>query len=263
MGNLYSYIGTFDITSGVIDIADPYINSIIVAIERIPYLNEKMVKIRGALCGNYEAYHVIDNNTEEIKGLLAIHCTCDISDLKNENKVSGLGFASSALSSAIVLVDEAYRFDTRYCYNPLERDAYYDGKVILKELPNMPYDENIKIKLETKVKEILAQEEIIHPSGSDILDVIGDYPIWPGFRNFKLCSSQWSVDIINRLNNSFTNGVCIKGGVISTSPGGYLSCYNYRNHRGDTYAVYISLNTSFGLNTNVFDNTNIPNFTYI
>lgn len=244
MRNRYAYIGHFEITSGVIDIADPYINSMTVALERIPYANEKMIKVRRALSGMYEAYHVIDMRTDEIYGLLVLHCSYDIAEISKEKHICGLGYASSGLSNAIVVVDERFRFDTTYCYNPIELEAYYDGNLILKEVSKMPYEECIKNELKEWINNIMGQEDLIHPTGTDIMKIIGDRPIWNGFMEFKLNSSQWSVDVINRLRNCYTNGIGIKGGIVSTSPGGYLSCHSFNNHRGDTYALYISFQQS-------------------
>lgn len=260
--NSYSYIGSFELSSKVLDIADPYINSMARAIEKIPPLNETSIKVRMMVAGNYSAYHVIDLDTDEIIGLLVIHSQYDVEDALNEKNVENLGFASSGLSSAVVLVDEMYRFDTRYCYNPIEKDAYYDGRLVLEKLKKMPYDDEVKARLYEKINKILKDDELMHPKGEDILNILGNLPIWEGFRDFKLCSSHWSVDVMNRLESK-TNGAVIMGGVVSTSPGGFLTCYALRNHRNDTYAIYVSLRKGYGAHTNVYDKTNMPLFDLI
>lgn len=248
MNNKYSYIGSFVVCSGSIDIVDPYINNLSVEVEKIPIANEKMVKVRGALNGVYDAYHVVNEEDGIIIALFVIHNSYHIeSVLKKENFVE-LGYTSSALSGAVVLVDERYRLDTDNCYYSVEMEAYYEGKMILDKLNEMPYSEEIKNNLKQMVQEKIENES--QPKGADILNALQGEVAWSGFSSFGIHSSHWSTEVINRVRSSHVNGTVIKGGVacnVRYPKGGYHKCACYRNSRGDACAINVNLSPMDGV----------------
>lgn len=259
----FAHIGSFDVVSGTIDIADPYINPLTVAVERIPFVNEKMIKVSNMLCGLYDAYHIQDCYNGHATGLLLIHNAYTINDIENEKGLYGIGYASSNIGGGIVAVDEALRFSTKYCYYPIESEAYYKGELILSNLKNMNYNDSIKKRLYELV-EISNSDNawINHPKGEDIMNAIGELePIWNGFTSFNSGSSQWSVDIINRMNASYSKAAVIKNGVISSTAIGFNACYKYLNSRLNVYAVYISLKRIDLDEHNIWNPDELPDFT--
>ena len=239
----YAHIGTFQLVSGTMDIADPYINPLTVAVEQIPLINEKMIKVTNMLCGSYDAYHLQECYEGNSIGLLLLHNAYSLKDIEDKTRIFPLGYASSSIGSGIVAVDEAYRFSTKYCYYPIESDAYYNRDVLLQKLPEMGYNKEITDKIKNMLNECKGDDGWIHhPTGQDLINIIGeDKPIWCGFSAFGCHSSQWSIDIMNRMNESFTSAAIIKGGIVSSATNGFSPCYKYLNDRLNAYAVYISL----------------------
>ena len=248
MDNLrYAYLGDFECVSNTVDIADPHINMMSVLQEKILNVNEKMIKIRKMLNGYYNCYHIVDNLSGEVIALCVLHnsyCSDDLYDCKN---VINRGYASSLISSAIVVVDERYRYDTKYCYYAMDDDVIYDGKLILEELSNMPYSDEIKNSLTDMVNKTLAVNK--NPTGRQIIEIIQNAPIWDGFRNFGNKCSLWSVEIekalydynANECYPRYRNAVAIKGGIASLAEGGMLKCTEYHNLNGDVFAVVVNL----------------------
>lgn len=242
MNNKYSYIGSFDISSGTIDIVDPYINSLSVKVEKIPVANEKMVKIRRVLNGVYDAFHIVNNEDGIIKSLFVIHESYNMDSVIRGERYVDMGYTSSALSGAIVLVDERYRQDSENCYYSIESDAYYEGETILEKLSEMPYSEDIKDGIRKMVQEKMGMGS--HPKGSDIIEILKEEVVWNGFSSFGIHSSHWSTDVINRVRHSHVNGTAIKGGVacnVRYPKGGYHKCSCYFNSLGDAYAINVDL----------------------
>lgn len=258
----FAHIGAFDIVSGTIDIADPYINPITVAVERIPVVNEKMIKVSNMLCGMYDAYHVQECYDGQPTGLLLLHNAYSLKDIENKKGLYGLGYASSNIGGGIVAVDEALRYSTKYCYYPIEGDAYYNSDLILSNLDNMKYDDIIKQRLRELIENTKSDNWLNHPKGEDIMNAIGDLePIWSGFTDFNNGSSQWSVDIMNRMNASYTKAAVIKSGVISSTAIGFNACYKYLNSRLNVYAVYISLKRIELDENSIWNPNELPDFT--
>jgi hypothetical protein len=242
MKNKYSYIGSFDVSSGNIDIVDPYINNLSVEVEKIPIANEKMVKVRGALNGVYDAYHIVNDEDGIIIDLLVIHGSYNIENVLKKEKFVELGYTSSALSGAVVLVDERHRLDSDNSYYSVEMDAYYEGKMILDKLSEMTYSDETKNNLKQMVQDIIKNES--QPKGTDILNVLQGEVAWSGFSSFGVHSSHWSSEVINRVRSSHVNGTVIKGGVackVRYPKGGYHNCSCYRNSRGDVCAIKVDL----------------------
>jgi hypothetical protein len=245
MNYKYSYIGSFDVTSGTIDIVDPYINILSVKVEKIPVANERMVKVRCALNGVYDAYHVVNDEDGTIISLLVVHSSYNITSVLQKERLVEHGLTSSALSGAVVLVDERRRLDSDNCYYSIEKEAYYEGEMIIDKLNETPYNEELKNNLKQMVHDITKSGS--QPKGSDILNVLQGEVVWSGFSSFGIHSSHWSSEVINRVRNSHVNGTVIKGGVacnVRYPKGGYHRCFSYRNSRGDVCAINVDLTPS-------------------
>lgn len=248
MNNLrYAYLGDFECVSNTIDIADPHINVMSALQEKIPSYNEQMVKIRKMINGYYHCYHIVDSVSDSVLALCAIHNSYNEEDLYKCKKVIDRGCASSLMSSAIVIVDERYRFDTKYCYYAMDDDAVYDGNLILKELPNMKYSEETKEQLKNMVNKVLSEDK--NPTGKQITDIVQNAPIWEGFRNFGNRCSMWSVEIEKSLYDfndnihfpRYRNSVPIKGGIASMADSGLLKCTEYHDQQGNVFGVVVNL----------------------
>lgn len=234
-----SYVGVFVVEGNTVNIVDPYICKMTVEQEHIPITNEKMVTVRNVIGGIYHAYHQVDKDGTLIS-LMALHSSYDLDVFKNNQAVDQVGYVTSALSGAVVLVDERYYMDTKYCYFSIVDDAYYDAKEIMLNLDKMQYDEKIKSDLRILLNHMI--DEGKQPKGSDILDIVGAQPIWEGFQEMK--SSQWSTEVINLLQTAYKSSAAIKGGIVSEAEKGFLKCWCYRNPMGKAYGFGISLSTA-------------------
>ena len=259
MNNIrYAYLGDFECVSNTVDIADPHINTMSVLQEKLSTVNEKMIKIRKMLNGYYNCYHIVHNVSEEVIALCVLHNSYNQDDLLECKNIISRGYASSMISSAVVVVDERYRFDTKYCYYAMDDDAIYDGQMILDELPNMPYSEEMKKLLVDMVNKSRAIDK--NPTGKQISDIIQNAPIWNGFRNFGEKCSLWSVEIeralyyynANEYYPRHRNAVAIKGGIASLAESGMLKCTEYHNQSGNVFAVIVNLRNEES-NSEVFE----------
>jgi hypothetical protein len=233
---MYSYIGVLVNDSGTFDIADPMINPIFCEQLSIPRENQTILKVRNALAGIYDAIHIL-NDSHEICDLLILHQSYTVKDL-DDNTPLCLGTVCGALAHAVCVVDERYHFDPTFSYYKLEREAFYDGDEILKRLPSSPYPAAIKKKLSSVISSLREKEK--QPTGEDIYTSIQGYDVWDAFCSNKIYSSHWSVDVCNRLDGCIPAAV-FKGGVVSKSEPGFLTCYTYRNSRGMAFAIRIPL----------------------
>lgn len=237
----------FECVSGSMVVFDPHINPVSVYYEKIPFLNEKEIKVRGMLNGCYYAFHAIEERMNKVIGMVIIHSAYSIQQAKECLNITKLGYSSSMMGQAVVAVDEAYRYDTESCYYAIEDDAFYEPKRLLKCIPDMPYTEKKKKQFEEMVLEMQANDSC--PTGRNLRDIIQGDPVWEGFKKFGEKSSQWSVEIEKALYDyaergsyvSFRNSFVLRGGVASMAESGMLSCTSYRNQTGAVYALYISL----------------------
>lgn len=234
-----SYIGVLINDSSVFDITDPFINPIICQQLSIPRENQTILKVRNALPGIYHAWHIL-SNSHEVKELLILHNSYDFKDLEDYSPLC-VGVVCTYLSRKVCVVDERYHFDPTFSYYKLEKEAYYDGKEILKRLPESPYPAHIRTALANLITRLLNDGK--HPQGHDIYEIIKDYNVWDVFCSNKIYSSHWSVDVCNRLDGNIPAAV-FKGGAVSLSEPGFLTCYCYRNNRAKAFAIRIPLEMS-------------------
>lgn len=234
---MYRYIGVVINDSSTYDIADAMVNAIFCEQLSIPRENQTILKVRNSLAGIYNAWHIVDEDTHEIRELLLLHHTYEFDDLY-DNAPLCVGSVCTALAHAVCVVDERYHFDPCYSYYMLEKEAFYDGDEIIRRLPSSPYPNDIKQNLNIAIRGLRKQGK--QPTGEDINNIINGYPIWDALSSKKIYSSHWSVDICNRLKSNIPAAV-FKGGVISSCEPGFVTCYTYRNCRGMSFAIRINL----------------------
>lgn len=233
---MYSYIGVLVNDSGTFDIADPMVNRIFCDQMMIPRENQTILKVRNALPGIYESWHIL-NEDHEVQDLLLLHHTYSFDSL-NDYPPLCVGAVCAALARAVCVVDERYHFDPLFSYYKLEPEAFYDGDEIINRLPSSPYPAIIRNSLHTFITRL--RKEGKHPTGKDIYHLIKGYPVWGSLCSNQIYSSHWSVDVCNRIRDNIPAAV-FKGGVISKSEPGFLACYTYRNNRGMAYSIRIPL----------------------
>lgn len=238
--NNKSYVGMFTLEGNSIDIADPYLSGISILLDKIPIGNEKFVTIRNCVGGTYNIYHLHDSYNQ-LKFLVAIHDSCDLNILEDyENEF--VGYISSSLSGEVALVDEQYRFDAQYCYYEIEESAYYDAETVLDYIDDMEYSDEIKNLMREMIQSKLKKNE--QPMGKDFIELLGDLPIWPGFRKLGCKSTHWYEELSRTLTVAYKPASPIKGGVVSVAEKGYLPCSIYRNKRGMVIGMCIGLEDS-------------------
>lgn len=238
--NIYNYIGPFTISSETVIVTDPYINRLTTKVEKIPPLNGKSIIIRDVLNGVYEAYHhQVENGS--IVGLVCIHNTYSLNELKNGDKngkeIKPYGVVSSNMSSSVVVVDKRYYGDNEFIYLNLNKESYFDNIKLLNVLDDLPYSDEIKCIIKTKIKYSIKRNKLI--TGADILEIIGPAPAWRGFINIE--NNMWNVDILEKIHRSYTNASVIKGGVATLAGSGFLNLTCYKDKQGNVYAFYISM----------------------
>lgn len=247
----YSYIGSFQVESGSFDIADPFFNPMARSIYRLPISNGKSVSLHDVLNGTYHAYRIYDVAEGYPTHIVVVHDAFGLSDIQKDPYPDFCGYSCTAGSEAVVLVDRMYRYNTRYSYYSMlgGEDEFYDGVLIRENLSEMPYSEEKKKILLELVNEKLKTNN--HPTGREIMDIVGEDPIWEGFRDFNNCSTHWSNECLFRLMESSMRDVIIKGGVVSSAPGGFVPCWKFSTSRGPVYAVVIKLDEVLQLGVDV------------
>lgn len=252
--NYYCYIGNFLLQSGAIDISDPYYCPMTRAIKKIPRsdANAKMITVHDMLTGPYEAYRIIDPEQGHSTHIVIFHASYTLTDLVAAGEPEFLGYSCTFGSSAVSMVDRRYHYDTRYGYFSVlgEEEEYFDGRILSESLDEMPYDEKKRQQFLELIKNKRKQNS--HPTGKEILEIIGDETVWDGFRRFGSHSSHWSSESLLRLHESLTDDILIKGGIVSQTPSGFVPCYCYRNSLGDIYALSLSLGEYLPEETDIF-----------
>ena len=239
--NMLHYIGEFTSDSNTLDICDPFINQITCQMLNIDGINKKIINVVNVLPGRYLAYHISDNNTNEINFLLIIHHTYT-PEMIEKFEYTSLGHSCTTAGNAICVIDKRYRNDSDFCYYLIEDDAYYD----ITNIENTLKDYNFTIPIIKGLKLMCEQIRIkgVYPSGKQIRTLFGNKPIWTGFRSNIINSSHWSCEVMRKFTSEYpiTIAVAIKGGIASESEPGFIQCFEYRNLRGDSIAIKIDLN---------------------
>ena len=235
----YRYIGLFTFFSGEVVILDPALHPLMQKIEgsSLPPLTAECIS--NVYTGHYIAYHMVGDEGTLCK-LLLIHEGLTPDDIVGE-PVAEHGMAAILMSGTVAAVDKQALFDGTKTKYLLYSDAYYDAHEIIKELPNMPYNETIKENLKNLAT--LAVEDGIPLLGYDIFDAIdgSKNPVWPDFCTMN--STHWGMDCCVRVHDDYRRGDVIWGGALSvTNTGGFIAYQVYRDKTTNkAYAITIDL----------------------
>ena len=235
----YRYIGVFTAFSGRFTIIDPAIHPLVKCFDpndELPPMTRELVD--NMYKGHYVAYHVVGDDGTLVR-LFIMHEGLDPNFVASQEPAD-YAIAAITMSNTAVIVDEAAAFDGTKTKYLLYSDAYYDAKAVLDNLPNMPYSEDIKDRL----------EELAHQSLLDGVPVLGydiftctegaQNPVWPGF--CALPSTHWGMDCCVRVHDDYRRGDTIWGGVVSTTDRAGLMAYQvYRDNYGKGYAICLDL----------------------
>lgn len=235
----FSFTGSFILNSESVIINDPVVASGITAAQNKAIYNCNSLQVSKLLPGAYNSYHLIDEDATILKQII-IHNSYNINELADASDYKLVGQFGPSFSHAMVIVDEMDLLNSENCYFDIEPCAFYSAHRIIKEIPNMPYADDVKDNLR-----ILAEQNINNSSevlGSTIMDIVDGYPLWEGFKHFKKDSGQWTTELLNRLECSYLEVETIKGGIATKvdaiQP---LNVYEYYDNSNSAYAIVVDL----------------------
>lgn len=241
-----AFIGMFEVGNDGVSICDPYVSGITVCMEKIPSRNEASVNVHELIPGIYYAYHQLDGVDGTIVNLIVVHKDYGVEDLK-ETAPQLVGNVCVDLGSAVVIADRNELFNSDNCYFSIQETAYYSCDILLQCIKQLEQLEQPSVLAEGLVSLrtlVYSQVKQGVPAvkGVDILRALGSIPLGGLFRTIRSMSSQWSVEIINGLVDSYNNSLVIKGGIASLATEEQLSVYVYSEAPGTTaYAVCVTL----------------------
>lgn len=239
MKNIFSFLGSFRLSSGILYVVDPYITPINVYREKILDKETRLFSQKDVLPGLYHTYHVIDNKTGNRVALCGIHDTYSLDDFDNFTDIVA-GTVLTDFSNCVAVIDKRFWLDTSSCYGLIYDESLYVIEDLLENLNLFHYSHNLKEQLKGLYELNLTHKKILI-SGRELKLLLKNEGLSNTFRSPKIQSNLWSYETIMRTNSSFINGVIIKGGVCSTSTSMEHRISFYHNSNGEKFAFRISL----------------------
>lgn len=241
--NLLVYIGMFEVGENGVSVCDPYVNGITIRMEKIPSRNEVSVNVDDLVPGVYYAYHQLDGVDGRIVNLLVVHKEANVESLFGMDPVH-MGDVPVNLGHAVVVADRDEIFNSMNCYFAFQEDAYYSCDMLSQNLPLLK-DEFEEYGVYEELQKIVDQSiksGIPAIKGEDIMRTVGGIPLGESFRQMRMSSSQWSVEVLNSIYDSYNYSVAVKGGIASLVSEDLLSVYAYAGSKEKSYcAICVTL----------------------
>lgn len=209
-----TYVGEFDNNSGFLTVCDPVVNTVVGREADFRCDEETACEIRTCMPGHYVAHTELNRNGE-ICALLIHHDSISIDEaLLSDQSFEHLATISTAFSHILCVCENKERDASNKCTFDVEEEALYDAKELLSMIPYSRYEKEVKAALFSYLNDCVENGNG-NASGDVLARMTGNSKIinWSGFRNRRVTSNHWGIDIKNHVINSYSPGYMFYGGV--------------------------------------------------